>query len=79
MVSSSTSKCGVLTAPGLIPDGRTGFGPGSEEIEFAGDGSLWGVFEAGSLEFPGAPFFRVVARFDLETLTKGPSCSYTGT
>jgi len=65
------SKCGVLSV-GLTNRTRYGFGPGSEEIQFANDGTLWAVFEAGSSRFPN-PFFPVIARFDVAEFNEGLS------
>ena len=64
-VARSTSTWGRLSTP----SGKKGFGPGVEEIEFAADGSLWAVFEAGSKRFPAPkPFLPVIARFDVDAL-----------
>jgi hypothetical protein len=76
VVSSSTSECGRLT---LNSATTYGFGPGVEEIEFATDGSLWAVFEAGSKAYPNAPFFPVIAQFDpalLKTEAVEPQTAY---
>jgi hypothetical protein len=71
-VARSTSTWGKLTRPRTrtTPAKSLEFGPGVEEIEFAADGSLWAVFEAGSKRFPGPkkPFFPVIARFDFDAL-----------
>ncbi len=64
-VARSTSKWGKLRTRSR----SLGFGPGVEEIEFAADGSLWAVFEAGSKKFPAPrPFLPVIARFDVDAL-----------
>ena len=64
-VARSTSTWGKLRTPSKT----LGFGPGVEEIEFAADGSLWAVFEAGSKKFPGPkPFLPIIARFDVDAL-----------
>ena len=60
IVSSSKSVCGVLSDAGS----RVGFGPGAQQIELQGDGSLWSIFQAGTARYPHAPYFPVVARFD---------------
>jgi hypothetical protein len=78
--TSSTSKCGALTlVPAVGPPGPPkGFAPGAEEIEFAPDGTLWGVSEAGTLKYPLAPFFPVLAQYDASKLSVGsaPNCSF---
>jgi hypothetical protein len=68
-VASSSASCGVLRTPS---GARFGFGPGAQEIEFASDGSLWGIFQAGSARYPNAPYFPVVSRFDPSALTEAP-------
>lgn len=61
--ATSTSKWGKLEIQWGKPNREThAFGPGVEEIQFAGD-CLWAVFEAGSLKYPD-PSFPVVAGFD---------------
>jgi hypothetical protein len=77
-VASSSASCGVLRTPS---GARFGFGPGAQEIEFASDGSLWGIFQAGSARYPDAPYFPVVARSDRSALTEAPvsRCSTLGT
>ena len=67
-IASSTAKCSVLrTASGQ----RLGMAPGMEEFEFAPDGTLWAVFEAGSLRYTDRPFFPLLAQFDPSKLTDG--------
>ena len=78
--TSSTSRCGALALlPAVGPPAPSkGFAPGAEEIEFAPDGTLWGVSEAGTLEYPLAPFFPVLAQYDASKLSVGsaPNCSF---
>lgn len=71
-VASSTSTCGALTT-GIVDRTQYGFGPGVEEIEFAPDGTLWAVFEAGSLKYADAPFFPLLAQFDPAKLSLPPT------
>ena len=70
-VASSTAKCSVLTV-GVPGGARRGIGPGMEEFELAPDGSLWAVFEAGSLAYTNRPFFPLLAQFDPAKITDGP-------
>jgi hypothetical protein len=76
IVSSSKSVCGVLSDA----SSRVGFGPGAQQIELEGDGSLWSIFQAGTARYPDAPYFPVVARFDPSLLVDaaGSRCSSFG-
>jgi hypothetical protein len=67
-VSSSRSTCGVLRAGAA----RVGFGPGAQQIELDGEGRLWGIFQAGSARYPDAPYFPVIASFDISLLAQDP-------
>jgi hypothetical protein len=77
-IASSKASCGQLTAP----TGLYGFGPGAEELEFAGDGSLWAVFESGTRKYSHRtlrrdyPFFPVIARFDTTKLNEPDDCNF---
>ena len=74
-VSSSKSSCGVLN----IGTARFGFGPGSQQIDVDPEGRLWGVFQSGSARYPDAPYFPVIASFDLAQIDEPPSgCSTVG-
>lgn len=82
-VASSTATCGKITGGDGFPAGGVGFGPGVEEIEFAPDGSLWAVFEAGTIKHtfvangtfkPNRRFYPLIVRFDPAKLTKKETC-----
>lgn len=82
-VASSNATCGKITGGDGFPAGGVGFGPGVEEIEFAPDGSLWAVFEAGTIKHTFAPdgtfkpnsrSYPLIVRFDPAKLTKKETC-----
>ena len=50
-------------------------GPGMEEFELAPDGTLWSVFESGSLKYTeeeDRPFFPLLAQFDTSKIIEDP-------
>lgn len=77
-VSSSTGTSKPSWCAQLKKGSSTySFGAGSEEIDFASNGSLWSVFEAGAKTFgTQGPFFPVIARFDTNELVSGSGCGF---
>ena len=74
VLTRSTSRCGVLVAPG---GRRVAAPPGLEDVELAGR-DLWAVSESGARPYQergGRPMVPMVLRLDADAVLAGPRTS----